>query len=73
MPPVADILLNQDFLIWGVGPPVASLVVLIAGLLMRRRSAKAGSALLAVGVAGLVMSAAWLAFAFYVDTILGDT
>jgi hypothetical protein len=70
---VADILFNPDFIIWGIGPPVASLAVLIAGLLVRSHTPKAGSALLVVGVGGLVLSAAWIAFAFYVDAVLGDT
>jgi hypothetical protein len=73
MPAIADILLNQDFIIWGIGPPVASLAVLIGGLLVRRHTPKTGSALLVVGVGGLVLSAAWIAFAFYVDAVLGDT
>jgi hypothetical protein len=70
---IADILFNQDFLIWGIGPPVASLIVLIAGVLVRRNSPRAGLAMVLVGLAGLVLSAAWLAFAFYVDAVLGDT
>jgi hypothetical protein len=70
---LADILFNQDFIIWGIGPPVASLAVLIAGLLVRRHTPKAGSALLVLGIGGLVLSAAWIAFAVYVDTVLGDT
>jgi hypothetical protein len=68
-----DITLNEDFLIWGVGPPVTSIVVLIAGLFVRRQSPGTGRVLLVVGLFGLVLSAAWLAFAFYVDAVLGDT
>jgi hypothetical protein len=70
---VADILFNQDFIVWGIGPPVASLAVLAAGLLVRSYTPKAGSALLLVGVVGLVLSVAWIAFAVYVDAVLGDT
>jgi hypothetical protein len=70
---IADILVNQDFLIWGIGPPVASLSILIAGLLARRYSPRAGRVMLLVGLAGFVLSAAWLAFAFYVEAVLGDT
>jgi hypothetical protein len=48
------------------------MAVLIAGLLVRRRSRRVGRFLLVGGV-GLILSAAWLAFAFYVDAVLGDT
>jgi hypothetical protein len=71
--PAADVLLNQDFLIWGIGPPAASVGVLVAGLLARRSSPSVGRLMLLVGVIGLVLSAARLAFAFYVDAVLGDT
>lgn len=70
---IADILLNQDFLIWGIGPPVASLSIVIAGLLARRYSPRAGRVILLVGLVGFVLSAAWLAFAFYVDAVLSNT
>ena len=70
---VADILFNQDFVIWVIGPPVASLAVLIAGLLVRSHTPKAGSALLVIGIGGLFLSAAWIAFGFWVDARLGDT
>jgi hypothetical protein len=71
--PVADILFNQDFIIWMIGPPVASLAVLVVGLLVRTHSPKVGSALLVFGIGALILSAAWIAFAVYVDTVLGDT
>jgi hypothetical protein len=32
-----------------------------------------GRVLLLVGLVGLVLSSAWLAFGFYVDAVLGDT
>jgi hypothetical protein len=51
--PAADVLLNQDFLIWGIGPPAASLGVLVAGLLARRSSPSVGRLMLLVGVIGL--------------------
>jgi hypothetical protein len=54
---IADVLFNQDFIIVGIGPPVASLAVLIAGLLVRSHTPKAGSALLVIGIGGLVLSA----------------
>jgi hypothetical protein len=70
---VGDIRLNQEFVIWGIGPAVLSLVVLIAGLIARRHSRQAGSALLVLGIGGLVLSAGWIAFLFWVDAVLGDT
>jgi hypothetical protein len=72
-PFIADILFNQDFVIWCLGPAVASLALLLAGLLVRRRSPRTGLPLVVVGAGGLVLSAAWLAFLFYVDALLGDT
>jgi hypothetical protein len=63
---------NRDTALWLGGPLVLSLGVLIAGLLVRRRSRQAGAALLVVGIGGLVLSAGWIAFAFYVDAVLGD-
>jgi ABC-type cobalamin transport system permease subunit len=56
-----------------IGPPVLSLVVLIAGLFARKHSRQAGSALLVIGIGGVILSGAWIAFAFYVDAVLGDT
>lgn len=73
MPLIAEITFNQDAVVWLGGPPLASLAVLIPGLFVRRHSPRAGLVLVAVGVAGLVMSAAWVAFLFYVDALLGDT
>jgi hypothetical protein len=70
---IADIAFNQDFVIWIIGPPVLSLAVLVAGLFARRHSCQGGDALLVLGIGGLVLSAAWIAFAFYVDALLGDT
>jgi hypothetical protein len=73
MPPIAEITFNQDAVVWLGGPPLASLAVLIAGLFVRRHSPGKGFVLLVAGVAGLVLSAAWVAFIFYVDAVLGDT
>jgi hypothetical protein len=70
---IAEITLNKDAVVWLGGPPLVSIAVLIAGLLVRRHSPGMGWALLVVGVVGLVASAAWVAFAFYVDAVLGDT
>jgi hypothetical protein len=64
---------NRETLLWLGGPLVLSLGVLIAGLLVRRHSRQAGAALLVLGIGGLVLSAGWIAFAFYVDAVLGDT
>jgi len=36
-------------------------------------SQRVGRVLLLVGLVGLVLSSAWLAFGFYVDAVLGDT
>lgn len=73
MPPIAEITFNQDAVTWLGGPPLASLAVLIAGLFVRRHSPGTGLVLVVVGVIGLFTSAAWVAFAFYVDALLGDT
>ena len=73
MPPVAEITFNENTVAWLGGPLVISFGVLIAGLLVRRHSPRAGVLLVAVGVGGLVLSVAWVAFAFYVDARLGDT
>jgi hypothetical protein len=70
---IAEITLNQDAVVWLGGPPFASIAVAIAGLLVRRHSPGTGLALLVVGVIGLVLSAAWVAFIFYVDAVLGET
>ena len=70
---IADITLHQELLIWGVAPPVAPMVVVIAGLLVRKVSPRRGLVLLVVGALGLVTSAAWVAFLFYVDSVLSDT
>jgi hypothetical protein len=64
---------NRETLLWLGGPLVLSLGVLIAGLLVRRHSRQAGAALLVLGIGGLVLSAGWIVFAFYVDAVLGDT
>jgi hypothetical protein len=70
---IAEITLNQDAVVWLGGPPFASIAVLIAGLLVRRRNKRAGSVVLVIGITALVVSALWVAFAFYVDAVLGDT
>jgi hypothetical protein len=70
---LAEITLNQDAVVWLGGPPSTSIAVLIAGLLVRRRKKRTGSVVLVVGVIALVVSALWVAFAFYVDAVLGDS
>ena len=70
---IGEIRLNQEFVIWVIGPAVLSLAVLIAGRFVRRHSRRAGSALLVLGIGGLVLSAGWIAFLFWVDAVLGDT
>jgi hypothetical protein len=70
---IAEITLNQDAVLWLGGPPLASIAVLIAGLLVRRHSPGSGWVLLVLGISGLVLSVGWVAFAFYVDAVLGDT
>jgi hypothetical protein len=70
---LAEITLDLDTVLWLGGPLLLSLAVLIAGLLVRRHSRQAGAALLVLGIGGLVLSAGWIAFAFYVDAVLGDT
>jgi hypothetical protein len=64
---------NPDTVLWLGGPVVLSLGVLCAGLFMRGYSPQLGSVLLVLGIGGLALSAAWIAFAFYVDAVLGDT
>jgi hypothetical protein len=74
MTPLAELTLeNPDTIVWLGGPVVLSLLVLIAGVLIRRHSPQAGDALLVLGIGGLVLSGAWIAFAFFVDAALGDT
>ncbi len=74
---VADITLNRDAVLWLGGPPLVSIVIAIYGLLVRRDPGRhtktTGLVLFVVGVVGLVASAAWVAFAFYVDAVLGNT
>jgi hypothetical protein len=64
---------NRDTVLWLGGPLVLSLSVLVAGLLVRGCSRQAGAALPVIGIGGFVLSAGWIAFAFYVDSVLGDT
>jgi TRAP-type uncharacterized transport system fused permease subunit len=64
---------NRETVLWLGGPLMLSLSVLIAGLLVRGYSRQAGAALLVLGIGGLILSAGWIAFAFYVDARLGDT
>jgi hypothetical protein len=70
---IAEITLNQNAVVWLGGPPVASIAVLVAGLRVRKRKKRTGSVVLVIGVIALVVSALWVAFAFYVDAVLGDT
>jgi hypothetical protein len=49
---IGDLLFNQEFIIWVVGPFVVSLAVLVAGLFVRSDMPTAGSALLVIGVGG---------------------
>jgi hypothetical protein len=70
---LAEITLDLDTVLWLGGPVALSLGVLTAGLLVRRHSRQAGAALLILGIGGLVLSGGWIAFAFYVDAVLGDT
>ncbi len=62
-----------DTVLWLGGPVVLSLSVLIAGLLVRKHSRQAGAVLLTLGIGGIILSGAWIAFLFYVDAVLGDT
>jgi hypothetical protein len=59
--------------LWLGGPTLVAITVLIAGLLVRRHSPVGGFVLLVLGSTGLVISLVWVAFAFYVDSVLGDT
>jgi hypothetical protein len=60
--------------LWLAVPPFASISVLIAGLVMRRspstRRQWAGSALLFLGILGVVLSAAWLLLVAYVEKVV---
>jgi hypothetical protein len=71
--PIADLLFNQEFIIWVIGPFVVSLAVLITGLFVRSDMPTAGWALVVIRVGGFVLSAGWVAFLFWVDAVLGDT
>jgi hypothetical protein len=64
---------NPDTVLWLGGPVVLSLGVLFAGLFVRSRSPRLGSALLVLGIGGLALSATLIAFSFSVDLVLGDT
>ena len=64
---------NPDTLLWLGGPVVLSLGVLSAGLLVRKHSRQGGAGLLVLGIGGLILAAAWIAFSFFVDATLGDT
>jgi hypothetical protein len=71
--PIAEITFNEDAVTWLGGPPLAAIAVVAAGLLVRNRSRGTAFVLLVIGGAGLVLAVAWIAFAFYVDALLGDT
>jgi hypothetical protein len=70
---LAEITLSRHAVLWLGGPFVLSLAVLFAGLLVRTRSPRVGLPLVVIGVGGLILSAGWVAFAFWVDAVLGDT
>jgi hypothetical protein len=65
--------LDADALFWLGGPVVASIAIALGGLFIRKRAAphldRAGSALLLIGVVGLIVSAAWIALVFRVEAI----
>jgi hypothetical protein len=70
---LVEITFSRDAVLWLGGPFVLSLAVLITGLLVRTHSPRVGVPLIVIGVGGLILSAGWVAFAFWVDAVLGDT
>jgi hypothetical protein len=71
--PLADIRFNEEFITWVLGPPALALIVLVAGIVARRRSRRASDILLTLGIGGLLLSGLWIAFLLYVDAVVGDT
>jgi hypothetical protein len=67
---LAEITLSRHAVLWLGGPFVLSLAVLFAGLLVRTRSPRVGLPLVVIGVGGPILSAGWVAFAFWVDAVL---
>jgi hypothetical protein len=67
---------SDEAAFWFGGPAALSLTVLTTGILLRgrtdRRAREAGTALIVIGIGGLILSAAWVAFASYVDAVLGN-
>ena len=72
-PPLADFRLDEEFITWVLGPPALAFIVLVAGIVARRRSRRAGPFLLTLGIGGLLLSGLWIAFLLYVDAVLGNT
>ena len=67
---------SDEAAFWFGGPAALSLTVLATGIVLRRRTdrraRKASTALIVIGIGGLILSGAWVAFASYVDAVLGN-
>lgn len=67
---MAVIEFDLEAVFWLGGPLVASMAVLVTGLIWKNRSRGAAPVLLLVGTCGVLLSAAWIALAFYVDAVI---
>lgn len=67
---MAVIEFDLEAVLWLGGPLVASIAVLVIGLFLRSRSHGAAPVLLLAGTCGVLLSAAWIALAFYVDAVV---
>jgi hypothetical protein len=67
---MAVIEFDLEAVFWLDGPLVASMAVLVTGLILKNRSRGAAPVLLLVGTCGVLLSAAWIASAFYVDAVI---
>jgi hypothetical protein len=61
----------EDGAVWLGGPLVASLVLLICGILLRASDRRRlGRALILIGAGGLLLSIGWIALVLYVDRVV---
>jgi hypothetical protein len=62
--------LTAEAVLWLAGPVALSLVTLVVGLaLFRRRHRLTGSTLVIVSIAGLLLSAGWIALAMRIEAV----
>jgi hypothetical protein len=67
--------ITAELLFWLGGPLLLSIAALVAGLvvLRRRKHRQAGRVLFLAGIAGLILSTAWIALVFRVEAIEHDS